>query len=151
MRLRDSSGEMLCVIESAVELAAAGEIAAVHHRLVNTSSSLYFDNVTGQLVRAPSTALTANADAVGSASADGQPLSSVVSTGPAQYAMLLSRIDDPAIECPLLQWLRSQQLQQQQQQQAKNGRANPLPIFRIETICDALPSAVRFIPQAGGF
>ena len=139
MRLRDGSGEMLCVIESTVEQSAAtdsagGEITAVHHRLVNTSSTLFFDNVTGQLVRAPSAGIPSPS----SGAADGSVALSSVSSGPVQYAMLLSRIDDPAIESPLLTYLRAQQ---QQQQHSKPARASPLPMFRIETICDALPLA----------
>lgn len=130
MRLRDGSGEVLCVIESTVEQSVAtGELSAVRHRLVNTSSTLFFDSVTGQLVRAPTAAAGGQALPTGAAA--------VTPSGPTQYAMLLSRIDDPAVESPLLHHLRSQQ----QQQQSKNGRGNPLPVFRIETICDALPSA----------
>lgn len=117
MRLRDASGEAMCVLESRVGVAAAsGDIVAVRHCVVNTTSSLFFDPASGQMTRAPSAAVNTS-----------------VPVAPTQYAMLLARVDDASVDCPVLRHLRVQQ--------AAAGRA-VLPTFRIETICDAQPLCV---------
>lgn len=104
-------------------VSAIGDISAVRHCVVNTTSSLFFDAVSGQMTRAPP---PPPATAAASATASNNP------SGPArsEYAILLARVDDAAVDCPLLRHLRLQQ--------AAAGRA-ALPIFRIETICDAQP------------
>jgi hypothetical protein len=108
IRLRDSSGEALCLIESVVALESIAVVQVKQH-LVNTSSSLFFDPSTGQLTR-----LTGSTD----------------SGANSQLAVLLSRLDDCA-ECGALRQLRARRGER------PGAAAGPLPVFRIEAICDA--------------
>jgi hypothetical protein len=108
MRLRDSSGDALCLIESVVALDGTAVVQVKQH-LVNTSSSLFFDPSTGQLTR-----LTGSTDSGASS----------------QLAVLLSRLDDCA-ECGALRQLRARR------RERPGAAAGPLPVFRIEAICDA--------------
>jgi hypothetical protein len=108
IRLRDNSGEALCLIESVVALDGAAVVQVKQH-LVNTSSSLFFDPSTGQLTR-----LTGSTD----------------SGANSQLAVLLSRLDDCA-ECGALRQLRARRGER------PGAAAGPLPVFRIEAICDA--------------
>lgn len=139
MRLRDTTGNLLCIIESSVLLAArvgtvssgtqevGGNVVRVNQHMMNTSTSLFFDSSQGHMTR-----LNRGTGA----------------TDPAPHAVLLSRIDDGA-ECEVMEYLRTVQVERAMQQNLKQGVSPPescnqaaLPVFRIDAMCDA--SCVSF-------
>ncbi len=128
MRARDASGEVLCVVESAVLVQAGADAAQqVRHHVVNTSASLFFDPATGQMTRLvarpPVTAAPPTADLGAAASAG--------------LALLLTRIDD-GVDCALLRHLQAQRAASAV---ARPGAPSTLPVFRVEAISDAVPAA----------
>lgn len=144
VRLRDGTGESLCVIESNVMVklsggtnsAATHEVLEVRHRLVNTTSSLYLDSSTGQLVRLQQPVPHSHASAPPGASAQ------------QQFSMLLSRIDD-GVDSAVLRAIA----EAQRTAASKNGNGSTsgqLPVFRIESICDANSVAVEAVRAQQG-
>jgi hypothetical protein len=127
MRARDTSGEVLCVVESAVLVQAGAEAAQqVRHHVVNTSATLFFDPSTGQMTR-----LVARPPAAAPpTAADASP------TVPAGLSLLLTRIDD-GVDCALLRHLQAQRAASAV---ARPGAPSTLPVFRIEAISDANPA-----------
>lgn len=134
MRLRDGTGEALCVIESNVLVLNGGpaaqpnELQEVRHRLVNTTSSLYLDSSTGQLVRLQQS--SAGAQPSGIAVPVPRPSGQQQQQ---QFSMLLSRIDD-GVDCAIVRAIAVSQ-------RPGSTSSGNLPIFRIEAICDANPAA----------
>jgi hypothetical protein len=108
MRLRDSSGDALCLIESVVALDGTAVVQVKQH-LVNTSSSLFFDPSTGQLTRLTGSPACAARSLVG---------------------VLVSRLDVGGGGGAL-------RPRGARRRERPGAAAGPLPVFRIEAICDA--------------
>ena len=127
MRLRDDSGEVLCVLESTVLVGASSTsktkapepIERVRHHLINTSSSILFDACSGQLTRLLVPAVSAQIPTP-------QPQPSV--------ALLLSRIDD-GVDSAVVRHMLSLHAERST---AAPRTAPTLPCFRIDAICDVI-------------
>lgn len=145
MRLRDASGDALCVVESNVLALIRSrrdtggdnmlqppqpqwEVQEVRHRLVNTTSTLYLDSSTGQLVRLQQQQHSST--------------STTSSSSSASFSLLLSRIDD-GVHSSLLGAIALCS----NNSSGKVGSAH-LPAFRIEAICDANPAAIEALRPA---
>ena len=137
MRLRDKSGDLLCIIESTALVSEGGKatgdtgnvLVRVNQHMMNTCTSLFFDASTGQMSRLSN-----------------RGVSDTAATSP-PLAVLLSRVDD-SVDCGVIEHLREVQVeramtnrsrQTQQPLQMPQGASNQvvLPVFRIDAICDA--------------